>query len=269
MAGYHTSLPSLANFHCQDVANTPACPLSRERGSSENILSCCQKLWCKERYRRRHHQALRARADAICTGTQTSKHPLHMSQITPFVWAPRARGSNQAASELGKPWKFRQHITKDIPQARLGLDIRLLLVVSLSPGEDRPNISSSHRMTGGTGGRLAVSPPKLAAGPLQDCLGFGELALLGDGKKSQQRRRWRCGENVEAAVDQTQSGSRRLDTSQRLITLGWVGQAGVYDAQRPETPQEAPFVTEMCPSCTGWEICASLPRRNLIDWLIF
>lgn len=49
---------------------------------------------------------------------------------------------------------------------------------------------------------------------------------------------------MEAAVDQTQGGARHLDTSQELVTLGRVGQAGARDAQRPETAREAVFVTE-------------------------
>lgn len=36
---------------------------------------------------------------------------------------------------------------------------------------------------------------------------------------------------------------RRVDTSEGPITLDWVGQAGVRDAQGPETRQEALFVT--------------------------
>ncbi|XP_038147774.1 uncharacterized protein LOC119787807 [Cyprinodon tularosa] len=80
-------LPSPTNLFTWGLIESPACQLCQRKGSLEHILSCCPKALGDGRYRWRHDQVLRAIADTIFTGINTSKsQPLSRSMIA-FVRA--------------------------------------------------------------------------------------------------------------------------------------------------------------------------------------
>lgn len=120
---------------------------------------------------------------------------------------------------------------------------------SLSRGEDRPKILSSRRKTGGTGEGLAVRPPKLAAGA------FAGLSLFRGTWSPWRLRVCRREEPPKTSLTLPRKlrggcGSKtRVELDTRTQVRGWSPSAGSArrgpcDAQRPETPQEASFVTE-------------------------
>lgn len=173
-------------------------------------------------------------ADAICAGSQTGKHQLHTRRITSFVRAPRARGS-----ELGKPCEFPQRSTKDIHQARLGPDIGLFQACGphgtrCLPVRTGPKTLSSHRKTGGTVGRLAVSRGGFCRTRLR---GTASVSLETEGLQERRATEDIVVDAVEAAVDQNPEWSTTLG-HESGAGHPRLGRPGGRDAQRPETPQE-------------------------------
>ncbi|XP_062283087.1 uncharacterized protein LOC133987658 [Scomber scombrus] len=80
-------LPSPSNLHTWGIAETPACPLCSKRGTLEHILSCCTRALGDGRYRWRHHQVLKAIAEAISTGLEWAKQFRPSKKSITFVRA--------------------------------------------------------------------------------------------------------------------------------------------------------------------------------------
>ncbi|XP_061902037.1 uncharacterized protein LOC133649222 [Entelurus aequoreus] len=80
-------LPSPANLFTWGLIDAPVCQLCQKRGSLEHILSCCSKALGDGRYRWRHDQVLRAIADTICMGINTSKRQHPTKSTIAFVRA--------------------------------------------------------------------------------------------------------------------------------------------------------------------------------------